>query len=62
MIIELVYNKARNVWLVINSMSGKTLQELENCENVPLFFNCDCDPKFAYRVNVKCKVIGIAER
>jgi len=62
MIIELVYNEARDVWLVVNAMTGKTLQELENCDNVPKFFNCDCDKKYSYRINVKCKLLGIVER
>jgi hypothetical protein len=60
--IMLKHNKARDMWLVCNPETGRTMQETENCDNVPLFFNCAADPNFVYLIDVDCRLISVTER
>ena len=59
--IQLRYNRERDMWLVINPETGRTMQEVENCENVPVFFNCECNTRFTYTIHIECKVLGFME-
>jgi hypothetical protein len=60
--IILKHNKARDMWLVVNPETGRTMQELENCDNVPRFFNCECDTSLVYLIEVECKIITVVEK